>query len=247
MLDYTKAAFNKTVEDIKKCTFLFSIVAHVFTIAYLLYTIIARSGALWANIALLAITVAYFVFFLILSRGETSKTKKRVKSTVTRIFKRCKLFIKFLTLAVLVYGVYVTAGNVQPLSVVLLAFTLVGWVLQVLLEIVSTVIERRVKFFLEALEADWQTMTAPIKTAGNFFKRLSGKEIEEAPEPTKNRLILDQMVAAAKEKKAEEKKAAKQAKREEKLRKQGNAETPVSTEIAATNNAPARKKPFWKK
>ena len=53
---------------------------------------------------------------------------------------------------------------------------------------------------------------------GNFFKKMAGKEIEEAPEPTKQRIILDQRVAEARAERQEKKLTEKWTKQEEKKR-----------------------------
>lgn len=218
MFDYTKAALDKIIADFKKFIFIFSVVTQACTIAYLFYSVLAGNGPLWANIPLLILSAAYLTFFIVLSRKQTDKATRKLKAKVKRIFTRSKLFIRFFTVAVLVYGVFTTAGNFQPLSVILLAFTLVGWVLQVLFELVTSIVESRVGLFMEALKADWEEATAPVRKAGNFFKRLAGKEVEEKPEPTKTRAMLDRQVEERREQRREEKREKKLQKIQEKAR-----------------------------
>jgi hypothetical protein len=55
-------------------------------------------------------------------------------------------------------------------------------------------------------------MLKPVKSVGNFFKKVAGKEIEPEKEKSKNRLWLDDKVA-------ENKAARRQERLEEKLRK----------------------------
>ena len=76
----------------------------------------------------------------------------------------------------------------------------------------------RINLFIEGLKADYETITKPVKTVGNFFKKMAGKEIEEAPEPTKQRIILDQRVAEARAERQEKKLTEKWTKQEEKKR-----------------------------
>jgi hypothetical protein len=78
---------------------------------------------------------------------------------------------------------------------------------------------------IEGLEADYESMTKPARSVGNFFKKVTGKEVEEK-EPTKARLFLEQKVeeehAAQKNEKLEKKYVKKRDKKNEKKRKKEN-------------------------
>ena len=52
---------------------------------------------------------------------------------------------------------------------------------------------------------DYEKLKKPVKTVGNFFKKLTGKEVEPEKEPSKDREVLDQIVAKEKAKKEQEK------------------------------------------
>lgn len=214
MFDYTKTAVNKIVADFKKFFHRFSVCAQIVYIAYLIYALFANTELWIINTILLVISVAYFIFFLIATAKDADKKlKKRVKT----IFTRCKQVIKLFTLGVMLYGIWQTSTHVDPLSVILTALMIVGWVLQILFEVIFTFFLNKVNFVWEAVQADREEITKPVKNIGNFFKRITGKEIEEEKEPTKNRLLLDGMVEEYREKKSEEKNAKKQAKKQAKL------------------------------
>ena len=233
MLDYTKTAIDKIIADFKKFIFLFSVVTQVCTIAYLVYSVFANNGPLWANIPLLLLSVTYFVFFLVLSRKDADKVMRKRKAMLRHIFNRSKLFIRLFTMAILVYGVFTTTGNAQPLSVVLLAFTLVGWVLQVLFELVTSIVESRAELLMEALKADYEEFTAPVRKVGSFFNRLAGKEVEETAEPTKTRVMLDKKVQQRREQRRDEKLEKKMQKAEAKAR--------LKAELATAKQAKRKK------
>ncbi|MBQ3019342.1 MAG: hypothetical protein IJD77_01970 [Clostridia bacterium] len=214
MFDYTKTAVNKIVADFKKFFHRFSVCAQIVYIAYLIYALFANTELWIINTILLVISVAYFIFFLIATAKDADKKlKKRVKT----IFTRCKQVIKLFTLGVMLYGIWQTSTHVDPLSVILTALMIVGWVLQILFEVIFTFFLNKVNFVWEAVQADREEITKPVKNIGNFFKRITGKEIEEEKEPTKNRLLLDDMVEEYREKKSEEKNAKKRAKKQAKL------------------------------
>lgn len=217
MLEYTKAALKKTVEDFKKLDYIRNICTQIVYLLYLIYAWIAGAGVLWANIVLLALAAAYFVFFLAVTAGMPDGAK-RVKKTVRDVFLICKQTVKLFTLGVMIYGIYATTTHITPLSVVLSAFMIVGWVLQIIFEVVFRFFLAKAHLIMAGLEADYEQVTKPVKTVGNFFKKLAGKEVEPEKEKSKHRVWLDKKVAESKaekkERKEEEKRAKKDARRQ---------------------------------
>ncbi len=216
MFDYTKTAVAKVVSDFKKLDYIRNIATQILYIAYLLYALIAGAGLMLANGILLFLSVAYFIFFLLVTTGKTNKSKAKTRKIVHRVFTRCKQLIKLFTLGVMIYGIYATTTHITPLSVVLSAFLIVGWVLQIVFEVVLRFFVNRANFLLEGLEADIETITKPAKTVGNFFKKMTGKEIEPEKERSKTRIWLDNKVA---ENRAEKKELKAQTKRDKKQAK----------------------------
>ena len=202
MLDYTKAAIKKTIEDFKKIDFARAVITQIIYIAYLIYVVCIQSGVLVANIALLTLACAYFAFFLYM---KTRGVKKQVKKAVQKTYKWSKRLIKLFNLGVMIYGLSITASHFTALSLILAALMIVGWVLELLFEVVFRFFLGRAKFILEGMEADYEKLTKPVKTVGNFFKKLAGKEVEPEKEPSKDREILDKMVAKEKAQKEQEK------------------------------------------
>ena len=210
MLDYTKAAVKKTVDDFKRLDYIRNIVTQVLYIGYLIYALIASSGVLWANILLLTLSVAYFVFFLVITAGEKSKAKKKAKKLAKKIFKRCKQLVKLFTTIVMVYGVCVTTKAVTPFAVVLAAFMIVAWLLQIVFDLIFHLFIKKANLLIEGVKADVQAATKPVKSVGNFFKKLTGKQVEPEPEKNKERIWLDNKVAENKAERAEQKRLEKE-------------------------------------
>lgn len=226
MFDYTKAAFKQTVEDFKKIDFIRNIATQVLYIAYLVYVLCTSVGLLVANILLLVLAVGYFGFFLFMTLKPPTK---RVKEIIKTIFTRSRQLIKLYTLGVMVYGVWLTAEHVTPLALILSSLMIVCWVLQILFEVVFKFFLNRANFIIEGMEADYENMTKPVRTVGNFFKKMTGQEVEEEKAPTKNRIILDQKVALAREERKRQKQAEAderilRAEREKQARKEQKAE-----------------------
>lgn len=225
MFDYTKAALTQIIKDFKKLCYVLSILTQTLYIAYLIFAIVTQKGVLSANITLLSISAVYFVFFLIMTGKHGSKTAKWAKM----LFKRSKQAIKLFTLGVIFYGIYVTAEKVTPISVVFTAFMVVSWVLEIIFEIILSIIATRLQLFKEALDADVENLKKPVTAVGNFLKRMTGKEVEEK-EPTKHRIFLDKKVSEAKTERLEKKrqnkldgKAQKRLKKSERKQAKKNA------------------------
>lgn len=85
---------------------------------------------------------------------------------------------------------------------------IVGWILQIIFEVLIKILTNRVNFILEGLEADLDNMLKPVRSVGNFFKKVTGKEVAPPKELTKNQLKLKEKVelyrAEQKKKKEEE-------------------------------------------
>ena len=225
MLDYTKAAIKQIAEDFKKIDLVRNVLTQILYIFYLGYAIFIKSGNFTVNLILFVLSVGYFAFFIWATGQENSK--KKMQKVVETIYKRCKQLIKLFTLGVMLYGVWIAAENVTPLGMILSALMIVGWVLQIVFEIIIKFFSKRINLLIEGLEADYEGMTKPARKVGNFFKKVTGKEVEEK-EPTKARLFLEQKVeeehAAKKNEKLEgkyvkkrDKKNAKQHKKDNKL------------------------------
>lgn len=247
MLDYTKAAILKIQEDLRKLLYWANLIMQLVYIVYLVYAVATRAGVMLANIVLLAISVLYLGFFIFISIGAMNKLKKKTRKVVGLVYKRSKQTIKFFTLGVMLYSIYATANQVTPISVIFSAFMIVSWLVPIVLEFLYKYFTARAQLFMEGLTADFEFITKPAKSVGNFFKKMSGKEIEPEKEKTDEQLRarawLDKKVeesrneraediAESKRKKKQEKQEKKLAKKQAKADKKNTVFIPEEDEIA---------------
>ena len=247
MLDYTKAAILKIQEDLRKLLYWANLLMQLVYIIYLVYAVATSAGVMIANIILLAISVLYLAFFIFISFGGTNRLKKKARKVVGLVYKRSKQIIKVFTLGVMLYGIYTTANQATPISVIFSAFMIVSWLVPIVLEFLLKYFTARARLFVEALSADIEPITKPIKSVGNFFKKVSGKEIEPEKEKTDEQLRarawLDKKVeesrneraediAESKRKKKQEKQEKKLAKKQAKADKKNTVFIPEEDEIA---------------
>lgn len=229
MLDYTRVAVNQIQKDVKTLGFVTGIVTQLIYIAYLVYTLFTKTGIFWVNLVLLVLSVAYTAFYIYATQQEL---QNKIKRTVRIVYKRCKQFIRLYTLGVTIYGLYLTADNASPFSIVFAVLMILGFAADILFELFAKYFVSRTHMILEAMKADFESATKPVRTVGNFFKKITGNEpIEEEPSSTRQNLDkqVEQLRDERKNKKLETKylskkrkealKAQKQAKRAEKKKK----------------------------
>ena len=202
MLTYTKAAGKKILQDLQKIALVCSVVTQLFYIFYLLYATWNDIGVFYIDLVLLILSCAYFGFFLY---NHNFGKKKEIALTVKSIFKWSKRLIKLVNLGIMIYGIVYTATKPDALSIVLTALVAILWLVDLLLEIAVKVIKSWWQLFLEGIQADLEVITKPVNTVSNFFKKVTGKEVEEPSPPTKRRLLLNRLVEKVKRDKREKK------------------------------------------
>ena len=216
MLDYTRGVVAKTIDDLKRLTFLFSLSLQIFQIAYLIYALCVGAGFLVTNIILLTLSVAYSAFILYVRR---SAIKKETARTLKAIYRWSKRLIKLFTLGVSVYGLLVTASHtvtVESLfSIVFLLFMIIAWILDVLFSLLIYVLEQRKELLFNAIKMDLE----PVFKAKNFMDKICGREVDDEIVATETRSKLEMIKSAFKQKRMQaklERKEAKRAKKENK-------------------------------
>ena len=196
MLDYTKSVLVKTVEDLKSIAFYAALTLQILQVGYLIYALCVGLGILAANIILLILTSAYLSFMLYLHWGTV---EKKIQTILKRIYQWSKRAIKLFTLGISVYGLWITASETittkSLISIILLVFMLIAWVLEILFSLILMVVERRTALLLDAMKMDFE----PMFKAKNFIDKIRGKEVEEELVSTKSRNLLTKMNTERKE------------------------------------------------
>lgn len=215
MFDYTKAIFNKTMSDLKLFAKVWTIGTLGVYIAYLIYALIAHSGFLAANIILLVLSVAYFVFNLIviIKGNELLKSRKRFAK---KTYKYSKYVINSVTLITALYSIWLSPYNVHPFKLLITVFMAIMLVVQLALEVSVTIVEKRFSMFIEAFNADIEFVTKPVNTVKNVFKKITGQEVEPEKEYSKDRIYLNDLMEQERKIKSQKKADAK-AERNEKI------------------------------
>ena len=240
MLDYTIAAFSKIIEDFKKLGFWFIVGTNLAYIGYLIYAIATTRGELWVDIPLLVFSAVYLAFYLYATRfGKELDGKKSLQKNSKKIFGWAKKLMKFYTLAATLYSLTGVSQGADVPYILLTAAQVMFFLLQIVIEIITALVNKYADMVKTAITMDVEQVTKPVKSVTNFFKKMSGKEVEEdESEPTKMQEMLNARVQTAREKKAQmkeekrlEKELLKQQKRDAKNEaKNASAATETPTE-----------------
>lgn len=202
MFKYTRAALNIIVDNIKLFAKIFKYGTLVLSFAYYVLAIIFQIGYLIPNIVLLSLIVLFGLFELITYNLDIGKSKRIVK----RIFNWSKILIKTTTLGLMIYGMYLATTDVHPFSIIIATLMIIFWILQVLLEIVSGVIESKIYLVKAAFEKDMEDIKKPITTVSNVIKVIKGEEIKKPCKTSREIEILEEKIKKDKQKKKQKNK-----------------------------------------
>ena len=225
MFDYTRAAFRKIAKDFKTLGMIFHFAMQGIYLIYLIYALITQPDSLIINIVLTVLATAYLIFNIVIAIKENSepnakqtkkekkekkKKTKQAKKKARKIYKWCKHIVNLFPLVLLIYNIWRTSSAITSFAVILVALQLAGWVLSTLFKLTGVLLERTVGLVIEGLKTDVEPLTKPVTATSNFFKRITGQEVDEPTPPSPAREPLEELVEQEREEKKEEKKQQKE-------------------------------------
>ena len=206
MLKYTLAAITKISEEVKQFLFMFTILPQVVYIGYIIYAICVDAGYLWANIAFGVISAAYLSVY-VMTYGKKDKYYKELRHDARHIKTWIILPLKAITIATTVYGIFVATSHTNTVTVVLAAFSVLLWGVQLIFEVADCIIEDKLELLKTALIKDFEPV---IKTKNTITSALNWvKGVDEEPEE----IVVNQRKVGILEREIERKRAAKAAKK----------------------------------
>lgn len=233
MFDYTKAVLDIILNDVRRARYVLSVGVNATYILHLAFSLIIGSGLRVVNAILLTVSVAYFVFFLIYEK------KKKELNTAKRIYKGIKICITALPLALTVYSACLATTSESYFSLLIAVLMTVGWMLGVLMELLTYYIAVRKNQLIEALAADAEPIKRVIEAPSRIVDKIKGKDTP-AEEPTKTRRMLDRIVGKKREERTraeEERRAEERAENErKKAEKQAAKQAEKEAKRAAKKN-----------
>ena len=193
MFDYTRVALRKTLDDFESLQFGFNVTVQVAYIFYLIYAIVFGVGFLAVNIVLLALSVSYAVFFFVINSRE--KKNKNLGRRVKYIYKITKHSIKVFTLGMAIASICIDKEEATPFAIMFVALMVVGFVLQVIIDLAVAIASAKIDFLMEAIKADAEEIKKPfeeLRQKVTFWK----KEEPQVVEKNKNNQNLSDVEVA---------------------------------------------------
>lgn len=153
MFIYSRAVLVKIADDIKRFSFIFSLLTQAVYIGYLVFALATGAGIFFANVVLLSLSATYAVF-IVINRIKQQKLRKDSTKTLKKTYRRIKIAINAFTLGATLYGIFIAADAPGAATVILATFTAVTWMISILLEIAVSAFERYSELVTAAMEKD---------------------------------------------------------------------------------------------
>ena len=217
MFDYTRSILDKIINDIKKTARVFMLFTQVATIAYLIYSLIAPVGFLSINILLLVLSVAYFVAYLLLTSEKWNETKaqsskrRKALAKARNIFARSRLVVNFFPMIAVLYGLATASTHATPVSTILSLLPVLGWVLQLIFEILRMIIDKYKSLLEFAFHKDMEGVNKTLNVLNKFIGK---PPVETAEIPEKTQELLEAEKERFQKKQAAKRSAKKTAEQE---------------------------------
>ncbi len=176
MLEYTKTVLNQTLDDIKKLGLAVNFSTQSIYIAYLTYASIATVGILYVNIPLLVVSLAYLVFSIVMESKKQKKTDGKIKSKVKDAYTVAKSIILLPALINAIITLITLKNDNVTFSLLFTILMIFGYVMTILITVITKIVERRFAMFMVAIKADFE----PIANAYNSFRKFKGERVTEA-------------------------------------------------------------------
>ncbi len=139
----TKPHGNEFFRGLKNFYTIIGAITQLVYICYLAYALKNYDEHFTANAILLALSIVYFIFFLIMHR-KNGRLARSTKRTVRHAYRFSKLIMNFVNLFITVQAMILTSKNFNIFSIVFVLIMFSSLSGKILLEIILFAIERRI-------------------------------------------------------------------------------------------------------
>lgn len=170
----TKTALELIIDDFKKYVFILKYVFLGFSVGTVVYSIIAGTGIIYINFALLGLLVGYAILDAVLKATEAKNASKAIRP----IYAWLKIILNAGALASSLYTLYAsTAGDkINAMSIVLSTLSIIMFVLKVLLEVCLDIFNKKWRLLKTGMILDAQEYP---NTSGKIFGPFIGEFVED--------------------------------------------------------------------
>ena len=208
MFKHTGKLTVRTFKDISKIftlisfirSFRVSCITQVVYMLYLVYMLVTANLIWYIYLTLLLISISFFIYNIIsynrINRLEKNKPSfwriikrykhnkiisdaKKSKKKIERINFYISHILKFIIFATSFCQILISPNSVHPISMILTTIFAIIWLIEIVLDVLRLIIEKRLKMLKEAFSADMEFITKPVNAVKNTVKSIIGKEVDE--------------------------------------------------------------------
>ena len=198
MFEKTRAVGNKIINDMRKTSFVISIISQILFIAFYIYSIIFQNGIWQVKTALLILATAYFIFYIAIS--QKGKSGKKTKKLVKMIYRYMKYVMNIVTIGMSIFSLCSDWSNSLLWDAVFVAINCLTLLIQIIVEVVRKVGESYIILLQEAIQEDakpfikiYETVTNPVAAAVDLInKPMSALARKLAPDKAKPKEIPEE-------------------------------------------------------
>ncbi len=167
--DKTIAALNYVLKDAKKYVCIGEIVLQIVLMIFYAYSIVANLShliLLCINAVMLAVTLAYFIFYLCTLKKTRQASVRAMRRTTKQVVTYVKWAIRLATIGVSIYELI--AIEISKLKLAVTILTIVCLVLQIILTCIFAVLSKYVAYLSTAFRMDMKDVTKVTKPLTNI-------------------------------------------------------------------------------
>ncbi|HZJ89666.1 MAG TPA: hypothetical protein VFD05_03155 [Bacilli bacterium] len=214
-LKRTTAVLDKTIRDLTKLSYWIFVVVQVIFLALYGFKIYTHLGDLIYFIPYVVLSVLSLFGFIFFLSTYKHRRKKGVMGT-----KRSVRIMKYLANGLMIVVLLIEFLNrtVTPLEIIVSVISILGFIAQVVIEVVRIFYERYAELFAIALEKDLAPFAILLDPKGKFYERINAPlaamtgRVAEEKVPSRQELYVEQL----KEDYEEKRRAAKDEHRQKK-------------------------------
>lgn len=158
MFIHTREALNRISKTWNVVKWIFDYGMSILMIVYLILALVFSLGNDIVNGILLGITALMLVVTIAIGQKELLKKQRVITIRGVRktkhALKCAKIVVKAYSLGVTLYGMFIAASMVSPLSIIMTTLLIILWVITVIIELISVLIETLNNYLKDSINKD---------------------------------------------------------------------------------------------
>lgn len=167
-----KPFFSRVLSVLKTIFFIFNLLTQLANIALLAYLSTVTNEKQVVNLCLLVFAVIYLIVYVVLTLFDKFNTKK-AKTVAKKTYKYAKRVMKFISLGITVYSIYLSTQHLSFISTIIAGCALNFMITSIIIEILMIIVARKVKKIKEKVT---ERLNNIAKSSKN---KKPNKELEE--------------------------------------------------------------------